>query len=77
MIDWHMRMRMVRSWPIAAEIDVSRNVRDQGKSGLVVLNVSFVARDPYRKSRLSTMEAQSRRNILNGKHLYRASSLSH
>jgi hypothetical protein len=33
--------------------------------------------DPYRKSRLSTMEAQSRRNILNGKHLYRAGSLSH
>ena len=36
----------VRSWPIATEIHVAWHVGDQGKSGLVVLNVSFVARDP-------------------------------
>jgi hypothetical protein len=32
-------------WPIATEIHVAWHVRDQDKSGLVVLNVSFVARD--------------------------------
>jgi hypothetical protein len=31
---------------IATEIHVPWHVGDQGKSGLVVLNVSFVARDP-------------------------------
>ena len=34
------------SGPIATEIHRPRNVGDQGKSGLVVLNVSFVAHDP-------------------------------
>jgi len=33
-------------WPIATEIHVSWHVGNQDKSGLVVLNVSFVARDP-------------------------------
>jgi hypothetical protein len=32
-------------WPIATEIHAPWNVGDQGKSGLFVLNVSFVARD--------------------------------
>ena len=32
--------------PIATEIHVRWHVGDQGMSGLVVLNVSFVARDP-------------------------------
>ena len=32
--------------PIATEIHVSWHVGNQDKSGLVVLNVSFVARDP-------------------------------
>ena len=40
------KVRNVRYWPIATEIHVPSNVGDQGKSGLVVLNVSFVARDP-------------------------------
>jgi hypothetical protein len=35
-----------RHWPIATEILVRWNVGDQAKSGLIVLNVSFVARDP-------------------------------
>ena len=35
-------------WPIATEIHVSWHVGNQDKSGLVVLNVSFVARDPLR-----------------------------
>jgi hypothetical protein len=34
--------------PIATEIHVSCHVGNQDKSGLVVLNVSFVARDPIR-----------------------------
>jgi hypothetical protein len=38
--------RRVSALAIATEIHVSRHVGDQGKSGLVVLNVSFVARDP-------------------------------
>ena len=33
-------------WPIATEIHIPWHVRYQVKSGLVVLNVSFVARDP-------------------------------
>jgi len=33
-------------WPIATEIHVSWHVGNQDKSGLVVLNVSFVAHDP-------------------------------
>jgi hypothetical protein len=33
-------------WPKATEIDLAWNVGYQGDSGLVVLNVSFVARDP-------------------------------
>ena len=37
---------LARKWPIATEIHVSWNVGDRGKSGLVVLNTSFVARDP-------------------------------
>ena len=32
--------------PIATEIHVSCHVGNQDKSGLVVLNVNFVARDP-------------------------------
>jgi hypothetical protein len=36
----------VAEWPIATEIHVPWHVGDQLKSGLVVLNVSFVARDP-------------------------------
>jgi hypothetical protein len=35
-------------WPTATEIHVDWHVRDQDESGLVVLNVSFVARDPER-----------------------------
>ena len=35
-----------RSWPSATEIDVRFHVADRGMSGLVVLNVSFVAHDP-------------------------------
>ena len=46
----HEQRAKVRSWPIATEGHVRRNIGDQGKSGLVVLNVSFVARDPFRKS---------------------------
>jgi len=37
-------------WPIATEFHVRWYVGGQGKSGLVVLNVSFVARDPERTS---------------------------
>jgi NAD(P)-dependent dehydrogenase (short-subunit alcohol dehydrogenase family) len=33
-------------WPVATEIHVRWHVGGQGNSGLVVLNVSFVARDP-------------------------------
>jgi hypothetical protein len=36
--------------PIATASHVLRNVGDQGKCGHVVLNVSFVARDPKRPS---------------------------
>jgi hypothetical protein len=39
---------IVAYWPIATESPVPWNVGNQGKSGLVVLNVSFVARDPQR-----------------------------
>ena len=35
-------------WPIATEIRVPWNVGDQGRSGVVVLNMSFAARDPQR-----------------------------
>ena len=35
-------------WPFATEIHVTWNVGDQGKRGLVVINVSFVAHDPKR-----------------------------
>jgi hypothetical protein len=38
----------VRSWPIAAEIHVPWNVSDQGRSGLVVLNVRLSRFDPLR-----------------------------
>src|SRR5215468_555449 len=38
------------SWPIATEIHIPSHVRYQVKSGLVVLNVSFAARDPKRTS---------------------------
>src|SRR5713226_7271876 len=41
----------VGDWPIATEIHVAWHVRDQDTSGLVVLNVSFVARDPNRTLR--------------------------
>ena len=37
-------------WPIATEFHVRWYVGGQGKSGLVVLNVRFVARDAERKS---------------------------
>jgi len=37
-------------WPIATELHVSWHVGNLDKSGLVVLNVSFVARDPKRTS---------------------------
>ena len=37
---------LVRKWPIATVIHVTWNVGDQGKSGPVVLNVSFVVHDP-------------------------------
>jgi hypothetical protein len=49
--------------PIATEIHVPWNVGDQGKSGLVVLNVSFVARDPkqtFRKSRFGLSRCKPR-----------------
>jgi hypothetical protein len=39
--------RYVSAWPIATEGNVPRNIGDQGKCGLVALNVSFVARDPF------------------------------
>jgi hypothetical protein len=38
----------VRSWPIATDMHVRRHVSGQGKSGLAVLYVSLVARDPKR-----------------------------
>lgn len=38
-------------WPLATEVHVRSHVGDRGKSGLVVLNVRFVARDPERTSR--------------------------
>ena len=38
-------------WPIATEIHIPWHVRYQVKSGLVVLNVSFVARDPEQTRR--------------------------
>jgi len=41
-----------RLWPIATEIHVSWHVGNQDKSGLVVLNVSFVARDAKRTRKL-------------------------
>ena len=41
-----MSLWYVGKWPIATEIHVPWHVRYQVKSGLVVLNVSFVARDP-------------------------------
>ena len=41
-----VRWRNVAYWPIATEIHVPWNVGDQGESGLVVLNMSFVAHDP-------------------------------
>jgi hypothetical protein len=34
------------AWPIETEIHVRWHVGDWDKSGLVVLNASFVARDP-------------------------------
>ena len=37
---------MSASVQVAAKIYVRWNVSDQSKSGLVVLNMSFVARDP-------------------------------
>ena len=37
---------MSQKWAIATEIHVAWRAGDQGESGLVVLNVSFVARDP-------------------------------
>ena len=40
----------VALWPFATEIHCPWNVGDPGKRGLVVLNVSFVARDPQRTS---------------------------
>ena len=43
-------------WPIATEIHVSWHVGNQDKSGLVVLNVSFVARDPTRTSKANELE---------------------
>jgi len=54
-------------WPIATEIHVRCYVGGQGKSGLVVLNVRFVARDPqptsggcaYRKSNPDIFVMQS------------------
>ena len=36
----------VAYWPIATEIHVAWHAGDQGKSGPVVLNVSFAACDP-------------------------------
>src|ERR1700752_1626476 len=50
-------------WPIATEIHVPRNVGDQGKSGLVVLNVSFVARGPNVWSGRAVQEVSSIRQI--------------
>jgi hypothetical protein len=43
--------RDVAFWPIATEIHIPWHVRYQVKSGLVVLNVSFVARDPLQTNR--------------------------
>jgi len=42
--------RRVSALAIATEIHVPWHVGDQGKSGLVVLNVCFVARDPTETS---------------------------
>ena len=42
--------RRVSALAIATEIHVPWHVGDQGKSGLVVLNVCFVARDPKETS---------------------------
>jgi hypothetical protein len=38
----------VHTWPIATDMHVRRHVSGQGKSGLAVLYVSLVARDPKR-----------------------------
>jgi hypothetical protein len=48
-------------WPIAAEIDVPWNVSDQGRSGLVVLNVRLSHFDPKATLRLMPFDSASRR----------------
>jgi hypothetical protein len=53
---------MSHSGPLQRKALSPWNVGNQGKSGLVVLNVSFVARDPNRNSSVQICcDAQDRR----------------